>query len=322
MGLPAAPRLIDAINKLNQHPMNCPPSQSDRVVNRRRPRRPQCECAPGKRAAGFTLIELLVVIAIIAILAAMLLPALSKAKAKAQGIKCMNNTKQLGLAWRLYTDDNNDRVPFAFASSAAAAPHAWIRGGAGYNLDQSGDPKNWDIDVTIAQSPLWPYCGKNAKIFQCPSDNLRIVPSSGPNAGAPVQRVRSMSMNSWMGGNGDDPNNLAGQWATTPPVKVFTKLTGIRNPTQIIVFLDERPDRLNDGLFAINMTGYPVPQYATINDFPGIQHNNAAGFSFADGHSEIKKWRTKELLAAPPVPGTYSKNADIIWLQEHGTYLE
>jgi prepilin-type processing-associated H-X9-DG protein len=148
------------------------------------------------------------------------------------------------------------------------------------------------------------------------------VPGSGPNAGSQVQRVRSMSMNCWMGGNGDDPNNLAGQWATVPPVKVFTKLSEIRTPALISVFLDERPDKLNDGLFVINMTGYPVPQYATINDFPGIQHNNAAGFSFADGHSEIKKWRTKELLATPPVGGTYPKNVDIIWLQEHGTYVE
>lgn len=294
---------------------------SNRVIALPLGNRFERQCRKGKNQ-GFTLIELLVVIAIIAILAAMLLPALSKAKVKAQGIQCMNSTKQLGLAWRLYTDDNNDRVPYAYASSAAAASQAWIRGGAAYNLDTSGDPKNWDIEVTLTPSPIWPYCGKAAKIFQCPSDKLRISPSSGPQAGGQVQRVRSMSMNAWMGGNGDDPSNLAGQWKVDPAVKVFTKLSDIKNPSNITVFLDERPDRLNDGLFAINMTGYPIPQYATINDFPGIQHNNAAGFNFSDGHSELKKWITKELLATPPVPGTYSKNADIIWLQEHGTYLE
>lgn len=274
------------------------------------------------RLPGFTLIELLVVIAIIAILAAMLLPALSRAKIKAQGIRCLNNTKQLGLAWRMYTDDNNDRVPYAFASVAATAAQAWIRGGASYNLDTSGDPKNWDIDVTITPSPIWPYCGKSAAIFQCPGDRLRVVPSSGPNAGGQVQRVRSMSMNAWVGGNGDDLNNLAGQWKVDPPVNVFSKLTEIKNPTQIFVFLDERPDKLNDGLFVVNMSGYPIPQYASINDFPGTQHGNAAGLSFADGHSEIKKWLTAPLLANPPVSGTYPKNVDIIWLQEHATYLE
>jgi prepilin-type N-terminal cleavage/methylation domain-containing protein/prepilin-type processing-associated H-X9-DG protein len=271
--------------------------------------------------SAFTLIELLVVIAIIAILAGLLLPSLAKAKIKAQGIQCLNNTKQLSLAWRMYVEDNNERLPYAFASGATTAPFAWIRGGTGYNLDNSGDPKNWDVDVTITTSPLWPYCGKNSKIFQCPGDLLRVVPTSGPYAGTPVQRVRSISMNSWVGGNPEEAGLIYPPFQSAPPCVVFTKSTMIKNASSIIVFLDERPERLNDGSFGINMTGYPVPQYATISDFPGIQHNNAAGFSFADGHSEIKKWLTKELKATPAAPGTYSKNKDIIWLQEHGTYL-
>src|SRR5437879_5432006 len=136
------------------------------------------------KARAFTLIELLVVIAIIAILAAMLLPVLAKAKLKAQGIQCMNNHRQLALAWRHYTEDNHDLLLFASGDIPGYEPDP--RAGAGTLVWMSGgldfvpsNPSNWDVSWDIYKSPLWPYCGKAAGIFKCPADTSVITPSSG-----------------------------------------------------------------------------------------------------------------------------------------------
>lgn len=270
---------------------------------------------------GFTLIELLVVIAIIAILAALLLPALSRAKLKAQGMQCMNNNRQLMLAWRMYVDDSKERLP-----NSKGGPYQWMSGQMDYN---TGNPSNWDPSVDIMQSPLWPYCGKNAKIFKCPADRSVIVVR-----GVTYPRVRSMGMLNWVGGRADASGNPAAMnWSsttlgTTPgECRVYYKVADFISPgpADTFVFVDEPSDRINDGFFVTQMEGYPTST-PTICDFPAQYHGGGAGFSFADGHSLVKVWKTALLRTTPepdvvlpyPTPVT-GINQDVAWLQEHAT---
>ncbi len=149
----------------------------------------------GPRFRGFTLIELLVVIAIVAILAALLLPALNKGKLKAQGIQCMSNHKQLTLAWKMYTDDNSDTLLYASGVYPYSSndPEVWVSGWV--NWQNPSDPSNWDVNQDIARSPLWPYCARSAAIWRCPADHSSVLVN-----GQRLPRVRSMSMNLWVGG--------------------------------------------------------------------------------------------------------------------------
>ncbi len=261
---------------------------------------------PRCRMSAFTLIELLVVIAIIAILAGMLLPALGKAKTKAQGIACLNNGRQMTLAWRLYVDENQDRVPQSFG------PKAWVQGDLDFN---PGNASNWNVDRDLTNSLLWSYCGKSAAIWKCPADRSTVTVK-----GVTYPRVRSIAMDAWF-----DSTDVSG---FGPGFRVYKKMSDLiePGPSGTWLFLDEREDSINDGEFVVGMNGYPdKPTLWTIVDFPASYHNRACGFSFADGHSEIKKWtdaRTYPVLKKGQglslnVPS--ARNQDVLWMMDRST---
>ncbi len=263
-----------------------------------------------KRAAaarGFTLIELLVVIAIIAILAAMLLPALAKAKTKAQGISCINNLKQLQLGWTLFSQDNDDKIvqtgglgvlitnPFDPRAEPGGSHANWVLGEVQYT-----DPE------FIKRGLLFPYLN-NLGVYKCAADQ-KIAADGKPT-------TRSMSMNAWMNPITDesllDFNNFI----------AFRKQSQILRPVDIWVTIDENPVSINDGWFVVRpplVAGSSGIWY----DFPASYHNRAGGVSFADGHAEIKKWRDKQILN-PPNPISSVRNdpsaTDYTWLAERST---
>lgn len=274
-----------------------------------------------KPSRAFTLIELLVVIAIIAILAAMLLPALAKAKCRSQGIGCMNNTKQLTLAWRMYAEDNRDILPFAYATDPPVAPYVWVPG----NLDDANpsSPDNWNLDTTIRKSILWPYCN-SVGVWHCPADTSYGI----NNLGQRVPRVRSVTMSNWVGGNGNSPQNgYKGFWGLASPNSiVFRKLSQMLRPGPAMTFviLDERQDSINDGYFVTEMDGYPNAATTKIVDYPASYHCIAAGFAFGDGHSEIHRWKDPRtfppIRTGLPLNVPSPNNQDVTWMRDRCSY--
>jgi prepilin-type N-terminal cleavage/methylation domain-containing protein/prepilin-type processing-associated H-X9-DG protein len=258
-------------------------------------------------ACAFTLIELLVVIAIIAILAAMLLPALSKAKQKAQGVYCMNNQRQMGLSWLMYIGDNQEGLP-PNNDLVHGASTGWVDGTLDFS---SANTDNTNVSLLL-NSKLGPY-SKNPGIYKCPSD-----PSVVRVGGVYLPRVRSVSMNCYMVGTGAIPNGF-----NNPAYRTYQKSSdlSVPGPANLWVILDERADSINDGFF-----GQKVGS-SIIWDGPGSYHGGSCGMAFADGHSELHHWldgNTRLPLMSPGIawPHTYSSSDDMAWMNERTTVLK
>lgn len=245
---------------------------------------------------GFTLIELLVVIAIIAILASLLLPALSRAKMSAQAAACANNIKQLSLAWLIYADDNNQLlVNNSSTADTQTYRQSWVN-----NIQDWGTSVENTNPAYVLSGKLAPYVNNNLGVYKCPADHT--MAENGP-------RLRSVSMNSLVGDPLINPNRF------NPSLVQFLKTTQIPRPANFYVFIEEHPDTINDGYF---MNRWDDIQWGNL---PASWHNNAANISWADGHLERHRWIPNTVR--PPVHGGVGSSGfvpspptDYLWLRE------
>jgi prepilin-type N-terminal cleavage/methylation domain-containing protein/prepilin-type processing-associated H-X9-DG protein len=267
---------------------------------------------------GFTLVELLVVIATVAVLAAVLLPALAGTKPNGQAFQCLNNTRRLTLCWTMYASENSDKL---------MDPSKWVSG----QMDWSSWQDNTDVSTMLDDKALISPYVKSAALFKCPSDIYQSPQNPGP-------RIRSVSLDGALNG-GPTLGSLYAPPGEAPRTYFAARKMSDLNtpgPANIYVILDEHPDSINDAEFMLN-AGLVNKTAQKWRDYPGSFHNGAVSLSFADGHSEIHKWITGTTLQGveyksfSPYSGsattspinqnsTIGDNKDYEWLEDRMPY--
>ena len=262
---------------------------------------------------AFTLIELLVVIAIIGILAALILPALARSKAEAQGAFCSNNLKQLSLGWMMYADDARGYLAYNMAGDAAETNLNWVAD----RMDWSTNSDNTNL-FELTGATLGPYVNGSTVIYRCPADHNLSAKQQGLGWS---WRARSYSMNASIGNAG--AITVSGVNTNNPAYVQFFKSTSIPKPSRIFVFIEEHPATISDGYF-INRLVYHSQEWTRL---PASYHNEGAELSFADGHAEYHRWQSASTFqttvpnaAQIPVVLSYYDLADFNWLANRMTF--
>jgi prepilin-type processing-associated H-X9-DG protein len=221
------------------------------------------------------------------------------------------------IAWHMYADEYRDHLMGSFGGGFGPE---WD--GGGFMDFAPNTPVNYDINFYLTVSPIWPYCGKSAAIFKCPADRATVL----DNMNRRVPRIRSISMNPFMGG--PDGSFFGGSLSANSAYQTFKTLSTMSQPSRLFVFLDENEDSINDGWFALSMQGYMTAGANVMVNWPAYYHNRAAGFAFADGHSEIHRWldsRTMPLVRDMTLVQNLNgmsfspNNPDVFWIQDHAS---